>query len=193
MTRSFNQHVNCPNCGATIDAETDFCRWMRDNDKLDSAIGIVRADMDHIVHRYKTNAQGREFQLLMVVEVKTRNASPAQSQIDTLAMINQLMRNRSQNMHKKPKRQAGNGINRLMSYFLRREVLTRCYGVHLLQFSGTGPHNSESILWDGKPINEDTLTGLMALEIDPDTLRPVDLRDHHRKQRQPPLVGFEFA
>ena len=127
MTKAFNQVIECPFCHATIDAETDFCRWMRSNPRLDSGRGIVRADMDHVIHRYKTNAAGRDFQLLMTVEVKTNGASCSATQSDTLSMLNQLLRNRSQNMHGKPKRQAGRGIYKLFSFFLGREVMTRCY------------------------------------------------------------------
>lgn len=49
----------------------------------------------------------------------------------------------------------------------------------MLRFSGTEPGDSDSIWWDERVIDEDTLTATLSFELDPDTLRPLDLRNHH--------------
>jgi hypothetical protein len=33
--------------------------------------------------------------------------------------------------------------------------------------------------WDEKPITQEQLTKLLRFDLDPDTLRPLDLRNHH--------------
>jgi len=52
--------------------------------------------------------------------------------------------------------------------------------MHVLRFSGLGPDDSKFIEWDDKDINADTLTDLLRFDLDPDTLKPIDLRNHHQ-------------
>lgn len=195
MTRDFNQFITCPYCDAQFPAETAFCRWMRKEKQLDSAMGVVRTDLDHIIHRYQRNKVGREFQTLMVIEVKERMAQPSVSQRDTLLHFGQYILNRTRNMHmpKHDLRQfvAGAGVCKMYSTIAKKEILSRFYGVHLLQFSGTSPDDSTEILWDKKPIKTEELVSLLRMDLDPMTLNEIDLRDHHRKNREPML--FESA
>lgn len=197
MTRDFNQFISCPYCDASFPAETAFCRWMRKERALDSAEGVVRTDLDHIIHRYQRNKVGREFQTLMVVEVKERLAKPSASQRDTLLHFGQYILNRTRNMHlpKHELRQfvAGAGVCKLYSTIAKKEILSRFYGVHLLQFSATNPDDSEKILWDGKQINPGTLIELLRMDLDPTDLQKMDLRDHHRKNREPMLFELQAA
>lgn len=97
MTRQFNQRFACSNCGCEMTAETSFGRWIRENKNLDSAEnGICIYDIDYIVHKFKTH-YGKTFQLMMLVEVKTRNSSMTDAQRDTLYMLSQLTQNRTLN------------------------------------------------------------------------------------------------
>jgi hypothetical protein len=51
----------------------------------------------------------------------------------------------------------------------------RYKGYHLLVFSGTGPHNSEWITWDKKPIEQPQLEKVLRFEIDPYKLEEKEL------------------
>jgi hypothetical protein len=176
-----------------ITHETSFGRWIRNNPQLDSKDGFCVIDQDYWIHRYKTYGN-RAFQLLMMVEIKTWNAALSKAQQDTLHMANQVMRNRRQTPTSKVQWQAGNSITKTYSVMANMEVNLRVYGVHVLRFSGLGPDDSDKIYWDEVLIDKEKLTGLLRFDIDPDTLRPLDLRSHHGTilNKEPHLVGFEF-
>jgi len=105
MTRQYNQTYQCANCGCSTTTETSFGRWIRDNPRLDSRDGLVVYDVDYIVHKYKTVERpgklSREFQLMMLVEVKTRNSDVTEEQRDTLYILNQIIENRKANRNTK--------------------------------------------------------------------------------------------
>jgi hypothetical protein len=179
MTRPFNETVCCPYCGCTHTYEPAFGRWLRENEKLSSGKGYAVCDVDYIIHKYKTSGY-REFQCIMWVEIKTNGSKLKLSQQDTLEIVNQMLRNRKETPTKKCKYQAGSSIITVFSRFLRRKVTLKSFGVHVLTFSAWGPNDSKTMLWDGKEINESILTQLCAFNLDPDTLKPLDLRSHHR-------------
>lgn len=186
MTRKFNIRYTCEHCGRQSTAETAFGRWMRNHIALDSVDGIVRTDLDHIVLRYKTSLDGRDFQLLMLIEVKEFGAHPDPAQTDCLSFIRQMAERRQRNRH------GANGFSsvKLRSRMLNRPVNVRFYGVHLLQFERTNPHDSSWIKWDGKIISPEELVGVIALERRPDDFKKFVmefLRDRHSKTRQPLL------
>lgn len=192
MTRKFNAHYTCDHCGHRTTAETGFGRWMRNHYALDSVNGIVRTDTDHIVLRYKTGLDGRDFQLMMVVEVKEYGAEPDKSQTDILSFLRQLADNRGENIHGCKTRKS----LRVRSRMLNRDVLLRFYGVHLLQFEKTNPDDSKWIKWDRKPISKETLLGVLALERvpdNPDKFMIEFLRDRHRKDKSPTFQFFNSA
>lgn len=183
MTRPFNAQFHCNVCKTWQTQETAFGRWIRNNPEIRSRDGWCVTDLDmtisefKTVHQYKT-AYSRDFQLIMDIEVKTMGVDLSPSQRDTLHIRNQLMRNRRQTPTKGLGFQAGIALD-VFSTMRGRKVPVRCYGVHLLRFLGLGPEDSEWILWDQKPITMDQLTGLLRFDLDPDTLRPIDLRNHH--------------
>jgi len=185
MTRKFNDWWQCPNCGVKHGKETLFRQWMREHPLLDSRDGIACFDSDHWVHRFKF-VHDRRIQCLMLIELKTHGADMTDSQRDTLGMVDQLLRNRGANAamkHQRRRRQAGGiGVN-LTSQMTGRKITCRLYGVHLLQFEKDGPQNSAWMKWDNSDINEEQLVSLLRFDIDPDTLRPIDLRRHHKRQR----------
>jgi len=190
MTRPHIEKIDCPYCNKRITAETAFGRWLRKNKLIDSRLGWSIHDQDYWIHRYKVFG-GREFQLLMGLEIKTRCGKVTECQRDTMHIVNQLIRNRRQTPTKDLRWQAGNTLLKVFSVWLHRRVNLRCYGVHIVQFSGLGPDDSEQIKWDGKVIDINTLTALIRFDLDPDTLRPIDLRNHHLPKIETNITLFE--
>jgi hypothetical protein len=141
---------------------------------------LVTCDTDHWVHKYKTD-RGRNFQLLMFIEVKTHGADLSTSQQDTLHIVNQLMRNRRETPTAKlPRSQVDGFTHKVFSKAGNMEVVLKALGGHTLQMSGSSPDSSEWMKWDGRPITEDELTKLLRFDLDPDRpSRPLDLRKHH--------------
>jgi hypothetical protein len=153
--------------------ESPMERWIRNHKTLDSRNGIVRFDIDILLHRFKTvsDAKGdRDIEFMMFIEVKTFCAELSDAQQDTLSLMNQLLRNRRPNRHSNPRRQTPGGPVKAYSRLKNREVPLRLLGGHLLQLSGSDPENSETILWDYKPIDAETLVDLMKFDRDPDNL-----------------------
>jgi hypothetical protein len=183
-TRPYSTLVHCANCKTWQTGETGFSRWIRANEKLDSGKGYCVTDQDMWVHKFKTD-RGRDFQLLMCVETKANGAELTMAQRDTLIVVNALMRNRKQTPTKDLRYQAGNGVAKVQSLGAGKEVYVRCFGMHVLTFSGLGPTDSKWMRWDKKEINEQTLTDLLAFDLDPDTLCALDLRSHHSKAEIP--------
>ena len=183
MTRSFNQQFHCANCKTWQTAETLFGRWIRSNPDLDSRHGYSVTDQDYWIHKYKTH-ETRRFQLLMLVEIKTMGAELSEAQRDTLYQVNQLMRNRRQTPTKELRYQTSSGPLTVKSTMLGGEVVMRAFGMHVLTFSGLGPDDSEWIRWDRTQISVDQLTAILRFDLDPDTLRELDLRLHHQNAEQ---------
>ncbi len=181
-TKEFNVRYSCERCGHQTTAETAFGRWMRDQELLDSQKhGIVRTDCDHIILRYKTR-QGRDFQLMMIVEAKEFGAEPDKSQRDMLSFLSQAIRIKGKNLHDVPTARS----LRLWSKMAGREVLVREFGVHLLQFERTSPDDSNWIKWDRSLVDAEKLVQILAMNVHPDfTDRPMDefLRDRHRRKQ----------
>lgn len=187
MTRAFNQKFQCHNCGCISTAETGFSRWIRMRADLRSQDGIVCCDMDYIVHRYKSAADGREVQCIMFVEVKTRAADPTPSQRDTLLLIDQFLNNRRNTPTKRNgKRVLAATRSKAFSFLAEKQVTVRAYGGYLLQFENTGPDDGW-MRWGKKrtDITPDQLAALMRFDLDPDTLAPIDLRRHHAEPELP--------
>lgn len=176
MTRPFNQTTHCQNCKTWSTSETLFGRWIRNNPSLDSRDGFSVIDQDYWVHRFKVDGN-RLFQCLMLVEIKTNSAELTAAQRDTLHVINQLMRNRRSTPTKHDP-QCGNTL-KVVSTFSGKKAELRAYGMHVLRFSGLGPDDSKEMWWNKTRISVDQLTALLRFDLDPDSLRPIDLRNHH--------------
>lgn len=190
MTRPFNQTFHCPNCKTWHTSETLFGRWIRNNSDLESQYGYCVTDQDYWIHRFKTYGN-RAFQLLMLVEVKTNGASLTPAQTDTLHIINQFLRNRRSTPTKESGWQPGNVLN-AYSTMNGAQVSVRAYGMHVLKFSGLGPDDSAEIWWDDNLICPEKLTQILRFDLDPDSLRPIDLRNHHRTHSSQ-LLPLDFA
>ncbi len=86
--------------------------------------------------------------------------------------------------------------HKLKSLLLGRRVNVRYLGFHLLQFEQTSPDDSSWIKWDGKKIDEDTLTAILAFERHPYHIeKKIDefLRDRHRQDLGLPFNGMVHA
>jgi hypothetical protein len=156
---------------------------MRNHRELDSGEGVVCSDTDYIILR--CHQQGdRNFQMLMVVEVKQYGARPGRCQTDILSFLRQLAERKGRN---------SSGAEtilsmRLYSKLLKRPVLVRWLGVHLLQFEKTSPEDSAWIKWDGRDITAPLLVELLRMDRRPDApdrLMTEFLRNHHRPDRSP--------
>lgn len=182
MTRRFEGRVHCPHCGSSHTAETAFERWMRQQPDLDSHKGIVRFDCDVLIHRYLTlrDKRGiRDIQAIMFVEVKTNAATMLPAQQDTLSILAQTLRNRRPNRHHHKRGRHlkdHTPLAKAYSHILKRPIVLRLFGGHLLRLSGDAPDTSEWMEWDGKRIDRQMLVDLLAMERDPDTLKRHDWR-----------------
>lgn len=187
-TKPFKKRVICEHCQRPTTAESAFERWMRLCDILDSSLGIVRFDLDVLLHRYTFQSDGkgsRLIQAMMFIEVKTRGDKLSESQQDTLSLLNQVLRNRKMNMHAVPRPQVENRPVKAFSRKNGREIQLRLFGGHLLQLSGLSPVDSDSIIWDWKwKLDQDRLIRLLKFELDPDDpdKEPADL---FRRRSQP--------
>lgn len=187
MTRPHRNLFHCANCGSETTSESSFGRWIRANPELDSRAGYSVMDQDYWIHCFKHQGN-RDFQLLMLVEIKTYSSTMSKAQTDTAWIIDQVTRNRRATPTNQPRIQSGNAPSKVRSQITGKWVYLRAYGVHLLQFSGRGPDDSATIIWDKTPIDLATLTSLLRFDLDPDTLKPMDLRNHHRTPTQQELL-----
>jgi hypothetical protein len=126
----------------------------------------------------------------MLVEVKTRNSELQAAQRDTLYILNQIIENRVPNRHTgqkshNNKHRQSRGPLRVWSAFSRRMVNVRSFGVYTLRFSGTGPLDSETIHWNKRLIDLETLEKLLAFEVEPDRFIPIEeaLRNRHANRQ----------
>lgn len=192
MTRQHNLQIHCPNCGVLITHETSFGRWIRNNKQLDSSSGYCVIDQDYWIHRFKTY-RSRDFQLMMLVEIKTHGARLTDAQRDTLLFVNEIMRNDRKTPTKDPLWFfGGSSIRKVKSIMAGRNVILRTYGMHVLTFSGLGPDDSDEIFWDRKRIDKDVLTSILRFDLDPFVLRTIDLRNHHPDPQENQRTMFDI-
>lgn len=180
--RNYREHVTCPKCGERIITETPLCAWIREHPMLDSQnVGIVRFDLDILVHRYMflSDDKGvRDIQAMMFIEAKTNGAELDPSQHDTLRVLDQVFRNRKPNMHKRKVKVQLPHMDKAWSQ-LNGWVDLRLFGGHLLQIEGQTPNDGKMRWgWPGeeKEISSDQFVALLRFELDPDTLKPFDIR-----------------
>lgn len=200
MTPPWNQYVPCPVCGAQVSTEQPIDAWIRNHPELDSKRdGIVISDSDKWVHRYLVRTKGadpREVQYLMLIEIKAHGACEDDSQSDTLAIVNQLLRT----VAWKFQRDAGrfisghpHNVRVVFSPYSGRNIQVINYGKHLLRLSGLTPDDSEWMTWDAKPINASQLVKLLRFDLLPDSLNPNEHRRRKRINRNPVLFDIPHA
>jgi len=198
VTRDFIQTAKCPNCGTHVPAETPIRHWIRTCPKLDSSskgAAIVCFDSDILVHKYLTHTDKkgtRDVQALMFIEAKSHanhEVRMSDSQRDTLGILNQLLRNRRRNIYKSlRRRQVTYCPNKVYSSLNKKNVWLRGFGGHLLELSNNDPDDSNWMRWDGMHlITQSELIKLLRFETDPDTMRPISWRRHHKEKPMPLL------
>jgi hypothetical protein len=156
--------------------QSGFLGWLRDNERLDSIKeGVVATDCDLWVHKYKTLGS-RDYQFMMLVEIKEHGRQVDKWQRDTLHIANQLLRNR----RNKTKFQVSDGprVSQVFSVLANKRVSVCCFGVHSLIIHGDGRDTGSCLLtWDSKhEITSSQLESLLLFELDPDDLSVLDHR-----------------
>lgn len=186
MTRPFRHRKPCPHCGELVNTEDEFSSWVREHPALESRQGFVFMDKDLTAHRVVRN-NGREFECLMFIEVKTRGADLTPSQRATMHIVGMGFRNRNNTPTKKRVMQVGHRCHEAYCPLKKRWVEVRYFGFHLLRLSGTTPDDSGWIIWDKRPVTKTVLIDLLRFDRDPDTLNVMDWRIHHKKMEQAEL------
>jgi hypothetical protein len=139
------------------------------------------------------NRPDREVMYLMLVEIKTHGANLTPAQQDQLSIINQVIRTDPWKEQRVSGRFIGGhdqNVRHVFSPMAKKQVRVISYGVHLLRMSGSTPTDSDWIGWDGKPISAEQLVNLLRFDLNPDTLRVEEHRNHKRViQPIPTLPG----
>lgn len=198
MTKEFHNKIECPMCRCRISAETQFSRWIRENPNLDSTKeSITVCNFDYTILKYKTfviEGRPKDYQFLMILEVKTNWSDMNASQRDVLYLVQQLIDNRKVTPATKDK-----GIHRhrdttgpltVVSPMNQKKISLRCFGVFKLRFSHTCPNDSKTITWNDKEVSIDQLESLLRFDIHPQTFKSMEkeyIRRHHKKKRQKQL------
>lgn len=184
---------------------TPFHTWVRGHPDLDSVRQCVCiGDSDLWVQKYgqRTTRFGanRDVQYLMLVEVKVHGRDMDAPQRDLLAIVNDLLRTNAW----KEQRVNGQFISghaqnarSVYSYIAGKRVRVYCYGVHKLRMSGATPELSQWMTWsDGggieRYITQDDLVRLLRFDTNPDSLRPLEHREH-KTRIEPPAALFDVT
>lgn len=142
----------------------------------------------------------RDVQYLMLVEVKVHGRDMDAPQRDLLAIVNDLLRTNAW----KEQRVNGQFISghaqnarSVYSYIAGKRVRVYCYGVHKLRMSGATPELSQWMTWsDGggieRYITQDDLVRLLRFDTNPDSLRPLEHREH-KTRIEPPAALFDVT
>ena len=152
--------------------EEQWRAWIRRHPELDSrptGAALSLTDSDMWFHQYMSKPDRigtREIQHIMLTEWKTFEAAPPTAQVDSLQVIDAVLRCGDQKTFDFP----GSRVP-------RRYV--RSWGVHYVRLSGACPDTSEWIEWDGKRVDVATLLGVLSFKRDPDTLHERSDRRHH--------------
>jgi hypothetical protein len=156
--------------------QSGFLGWLRDNPRLDSIKqGVVATDCDLWIHKYKTLGS-REYQFLMLLEIKEYGKQVDKWQRDTLHIANQLLRNRRNKT--KFQKSSEPRIERVFSVLANKHVNVCCFGVHSLIVHGDGRKtDSCRLTWDSQhEITAEQLESLLLFDMDPDDLSKLDHR-----------------
>lgn len=185
---------------------TPFHGWVRGHPDLDSVQEcLCIGDSDLWVQKYgqRDTRYGtkRDVQYLMLVEVKTHGRDMNDPQRDLLSIVNDLLRTKAL----REQRSAGafvaghqQNVRRVYSVIAGKVVQVHCYGVHKLRMSSASPEVSQWMTWsDGQGqeryITCEQLVQLFRFDISPDTLRPMEHREHKRRVEPPASLFDEVA
>ena len=164
--------------------------------------GLSLMDTDMWVHKFakrrgRIPGWDRDVQYLMKIEVKTNRAEVKPAQWDTIHLIDNLLRTKPW----KEQRIAGQlipghpqNIREVLSPVAGKPVRVICHGYHVLRMSHETPSVSDWLLWDERPVTVKQLIQILRYELDPDSLRPMEHREHKKMSNQdtlfsPALIG----
>jgi hypothetical protein len=171
--------------------------WIRDHESLDSKEKCLSiGDTDLWVHKFgsrETHHRGvnRDYQYIMMVEIKCNGADLNGPQRDTLMNINHILRTKAlRTVRNEGKFFDGNPdyTTYVQGHIAGKPIQLHAYGVHKLRMSGHTPDDSKWLTWDDKPITRIQLLQILSFEIHPDSLRPMEDRTHRRKVNRPSLL-----
>lgn len=149
---------------------TPFSAWLRYNPNLDSRTKFLSChDCDMWVHRYSVGEDGRRLNHIMLIEVKTWGKQSERAQVDTLMVVDQLLRFGTRRYVRSVKLKGITGSVRTVW----------SWGVHTLRMSDGRPDESEWLEWDGKRISVSTLEAIIRFDLRPDTMVKLETRRHH--------------
>jgi hypothetical protein len=194
VTTGWRETVPCQRCGNQVSTEQPIKSWIRAHRDLDSRRAcLCIGDSDLWVQRYGTRPRrsgvDRDTMHLMLVEIKTNARDLDASQRDLLYAVDQLLRTNGWKEERAGGRfRQGHPQNaRLVySYIAGRQVQIICHGVHKLRLSGSTPNDSDSIIWDKRPITVEQMVALLRYDLNPDSLRPIEHYRSHKGWPQPP-------
>jgi len=159
-------------------------------------------DTDMWVHKFgkrrgRFSAWDRDVQYLMKVEVKTHGADITDAQRDTINAVDALLRTKPFKEYRDSGQLAPghkDNVRRVVSLFSGKPTRIICHGLHVLRMSGSTPGTSAAdpngwITWDGRPITDKQLEMLFRYELDPDSLRLLEHREHKKQSNQDTLFG----
>lgn len=189
MTTAWREVVKCPKCGNLVSTEPPIKAWIRMHQDLDSRNAcLCIGDCDLWVQRYGTrrtrfSGVDRDVQYLMLVEIKTHGKDLEKPQRDLLHTVNQLLRTKWWTEKRDNGRFVpGHSQNQREVYSVMADKVVQvlCFGVHKWILSGSVLSDSEWMTWDDKLIDGDQLLKLLRFDLSPDSLKPMEHREHKR-------------
>lgn len=157
--------------------ESAFSDWIRRNPELDSIKERLSVhDTDYWIHQHRAHTDKigeRKIDSIFLLELKTYCAEMRIAQRDTIQLISAMYRKLNYTKDGKCKTvrlDMGNEIR-----------IVRMYGYFVLRLSGDRPDMSQMIEWNGRQIDEATLTEILNFSRDPRSLRLRCERRHHSK------------
>jgi hypothetical protein len=186
----------CEVCGSPHEPTFDAWRtWINQRPDLDSQdYCLDMFDVDLVVVRYGTRRDrfgvDRSVQYVQLIEWKTHGTPVSTARLQVLRVLDDVFRTSFPTARERGRFAAGHSRN--WRRIGRSQVLL--YGLHVLQLSGTHPENSEWMRWSspgqpGRLITLEQLIGLLRFDLHPDSLKPLDHRQHKRRVEQLRLVA----
>lgn len=155
--------MTCPRRDGREDVP--FLVWIRSVESLDSVQrSLTVNDCDLMLQKYRV-AGSRAFQFHMLVEVKTFNVMPDDTQRETLFDYHQLR-----------------GLRVLLSAHSSQYRHVTHWGAFVLSLSGDRPDTSERISWyrfdergvlHGQDMDYPTLISVLGFDVEPNNLQPM--------------------
>lgn len=141
--------------------DSPFEQWCRNEARLDSHVHRMSViDSDRWFHQYRSRQdKDKRVDSLMLVELKNLNERVTFSQLDTLKIIDKVLRTATSDEFGRLQPRAMNVDGEI------RHVVA--YGAFVLRMSGMTPDDSHVIEWDGVRVSRDTLVEILNFERDP--------------------------